>query len=202
MREQEIIIGEKRITRIYLVTNCYGDPNKVYIGKTNNRIGRKTRHIKTYGEYITYDYIDEIQSINKKDWKIIEGFWIQYFKFLGFDVQNINKYGGGGPSFYSEEQKNKMRKPKNHGEKVSKSLKGRKNYWVVKGKKGRLKTPIIQFDLKNNFVKEWSSQKQAATELNLDLGTLTACLKGRQKTCGRFIWKYNPINTNNLKSLL
>ena len=22
------------ITKIYLVTNCYGDPNKVYIGKT------------------------------------------------------------------------------------------------------------------------------------------------------------------------
>ena len=24
---------EIKVTRIYLVTNCYGDPNKVYIGK-------------------------------------------------------------------------------------------------------------------------------------------------------------------------
>jgi hypothetical protein len=67
---------------------------------------------------------------------------------------------------------------------------GRKNYWVIKGKKGRSRTPIMQFDLKNNLIKKWPSQKQAANELYLDLGTLTACLKGRQKTCGGFKWKY------------
>jgi hypothetical protein len=31
------------ITKIYLVENCYGDPNKVYIGKTIN--SRKKVHI-------------------------------------------------------------------------------------------------------------------------------------------------------------
>jgi hypothetical protein len=38
------------MTKIYLVENCYGDPNKVYIGKTIN--SRELNHKKTYGKYI------------------------------------------------------------------------------------------------------------------------------------------------------
>ena len=40
-----IFINMINITYIYLVENCYGDPNKVYIGKTKN--SRKTQHQKT-----------------------------------------------------------------------------------------------------------------------------------------------------------
>jgi len=100
---------EDKFTQIYLVENCYGDPNKVYIGKTINC--RKSRHKKTYGEFIEYTYIDNIKSSKKEDWKPLEIFWINYFKFLGFIVLNENE-GGGGPQFYSEEIKQKMRKPK------------------------------------------------------------------------------------------
>lgn len=39
-----------KMTYIYLVENCYGDPNKVYIGKTKN--SRFLPHKKTYGEKI------------------------------------------------------------------------------------------------------------------------------------------------------
>ena len=55
------------MTKIYLVTNCYGDPNKIYIGKTKN--DRYPAHRKTYGELITYDYIDEVNSLNYKIWQ-------------------------------------------------------------------------------------------------------------------------------------
>ena len=80
--------------------------------------------------------------------------------------------------------------PREFGEKVRQRTLGRKNYWIKKGKKGRNKIPIMQLDLNDNPIKKWSSQKQAALSLNLDPGTLTACLKGRQKTCGKFKWKY------------
>jgi hypothetical protein len=178
MKKQDNVIIK---TKIYLVTNCYGDPNKVYIGKTIS--SRKNPHQQSYGKNILYTEIDEISGVNKKDWELLETYWIQQFMAWGFEVVNKRKIGGSG-----SEGGHKM--PIGFGDKVRQRTLGRKNYWVIKGKKGRSKTPIIQFDLKDNLIKKWSSQKQAANELYLDSGTLTACLKGRQKTCGGFKWKY------------
>lgn len=100
------------ITKIYLVTNCYNDPNKVYIGKTTT--SRKSKHKYTYGNQITYDYIDEISSVYRKDWEPLETYWIEQFRQWGFEVVNKNKKGGGGTEFVSEETKEKLRKPKSN----------------------------------------------------------------------------------------
>ena len=59
-----------------------------------------------------------------------------------------------------------------------------KNYRI------KLYKPIQQFDKNDIFIKEWESISDASLELNLDVGTLVATLKGRQKTCGGFKWKY------------
>lgn len=50
--------------------------------------------------------------------------------------------------------------------------------------------PIIQLDLQNNFIREWDSGKSASKELNIHKANITACCKGRYKTCGGYIWKY------------
>ena len=111
MKKQEQDIG---ITKIYLVTNCYNDPNKVYIGKTKNKGNvRHSNHKKTYGNNIIFTFIDEINSIDKKIWKPIETYWIHQFRQWGFDVMNINN-GGGGPLIYTNDVKEKMRKPRNN----------------------------------------------------------------------------------------
>jgi hypothetical protein len=88
------------ITKIYLVENCYGDPNKIYIGKTKN--SRKNDHKKTYGDQIIYTCIDEIESLDRKDWKPLESYWIEQFYQWGFNVQNKNK-GGNGPEYHTKE---------------------------------------------------------------------------------------------------
>jgi uncharacterized protein YlaI len=90
-------------TYIYLVENCFGDPNSVYIGKTKN--SRKNNHKRTYGNCITYTIIDEINSLDSKIWKPIETMWIQTFILWGFNVLNIRKEGGGGSSEWTDEQK-------------------------------------------------------------------------------------------------
>jgi len=95
------------ITKIYLVTNCYNDPNKVYIGKTKNT--RKSNHKRKFGNQITYDYIDEIFSLNKNEWEPLETYWIEQFRQWGFNIQNKNK-GGGGPETHSDKTKSKMKK--------------------------------------------------------------------------------------------
>jgi len=111
MKKQDKDIG---ITKIYLVTNCYDDPNKVYIGKTKNKGNvRHSNHKKTYGNNIIFAIIDEINSTDKKLWKPIETYWIHQFKQWGFEVMNIND-GGGGPAVYTDDVKLKMRKPRNN----------------------------------------------------------------------------------------
>lgn len=141
-----------KITKIYLVTNCYGDPFKVYIGKekSNKNTKRENDHKKKYGKHIIFTYIDEIESWERENWKLLETYWIQQFIAWGFEVMNIRKTGGGGPEFqtekvkrkigsankgnknllgfkYSEEMKNKMRKPKSeeHKNKISISNTGK-----------------------------------------------------------------------------
>jgi len=123
----------QQITKIYLVTNCFGDPNKVYIGQTRNC--RYWKHKQTFGSSINYDYIDEVNSLNSKEWKPLESYWIEQFTQWGFNVQNKNR-GGNGPTIYSEEAKlkisnsnkgkkrseetkQKMRKPKSESHKIN-----------------------------------------------------------------------------------
>ncbi len=108
------------MTKIYLVSNCFGDPNKIYIGKTKN--SRKKDHRITFGKQIVYEYIDEINSLKSKDWAPLETFWIQHFKDYGYELMNKNN-GGCGMGFCTQETKDK----------ISKSLKGRKNTWTKKG---------------------------------------------------------------------
>jgi hypothetical protein len=103
-------------TKIYLVENCFGDSNKVYIGKTKN--SRELPHKVTYGEQIIYNYIDEINSLDYKDWEPLESYWIEQFRQWGFEVMNYNKKGGNGVDFHTQETKDKMsklKKGKKHG---------------------------------------------------------------------------------------
>ena len=87
-------------TKIYLVENCYNNPNWIYIGKTKNC--RKNDHKQKFGKEIIYTIIDEINSDNKKDWTPIESYWIEQFKVWGFNVLNQNT-GGGGPAYRTQE---------------------------------------------------------------------------------------------------
>jgi hypothetical protein len=93
------------LTKIYLVTNCYNDPNKVYIGKTKNC--RKNQHKQTFGSQIIYTYIDEINSLDRNDWKPLESYWIEQFRQWGFEIMNKNK-GGNGPEYLNNETKIKI----------------------------------------------------------------------------------------------
>jgi len=49
----------------------------------------------------------------------------------------------------------------------------------------------LQFDLQDNFIKEWPSIKQAKKELKIV--NISVALTGGNKTAGGFIWKYKNI---------
>ncbi len=92
-------------THIYLVENCNGDASSVYIGKSKLPAERKKRHKVTFGRDIRFTIIDSVDSLEEKYWQPLEQYWIQQFISWGFNVQNKNKNGGGGPSFLTEEQR-------------------------------------------------------------------------------------------------
>jgi hypothetical protein len=197
------------MTRIYLVEKCYGDPNKVYIGKTKN--SRIQPHKAKYGKNIIYTIIDQINSLNHKEWKPLESYWIEQFRQWGFELMNINKNGGQGPGVYSEESKNKMRKKRKlgTGKKISKKLKenNHSQYYtdevrlkISKGSKGLSKPftkehqqnillakrkqakPVLMFDLEDNLIKEWESKGQAAEWVKEQTGK-TSNLVSQIKDC-------------------
>ena len=49
---------------------------------------------------------------------------------------------------------------------------------------------ILQYDLNNNFIKEYPSLTTASKYLNIDCSTITKCAKNKRKTAGGYIWKY------------
>lgn len=54
----------------------------------------------------------------------------------------------------------------------------------------KIKIPVLQYDLDNNFIKEWPGMKDAGIALKIRPGNISSCIRGRQKSAGGFIWKY------------
>ena len=49
-------------------------------------------------------------------------------------------------------------------------------------------TVIEQYDINNNFIKEWVGVKE--TEKILKINNISVCCSGKRKTAGGYIWKY------------
>ncbi len=66
--------------------------------------------------------------------------------------------------------------------KISNSLKGRKITWD----RG-VNLKVEQYDLEGNFIREWISIAEARRGVQ---GDVQACLSGKQKTAGGYLWKF------------
>lgn len=96
----------------------------------------------------------------------------------------------------SQETKNKMKASKQNisietRQKMSAWQIGRKmsEESIEKSNKAR-RIAIIQMDLKENFIKEWDSAKNAGKELNINASAIAGCCKNKLKHAGKFKWKY------------
>lgn len=59
---------------------------------------------------------------------------------------------------------------------------------------------VLQYDLDGNFLKEWRSISEAATNLKVNSDSITSACVGRHKTAGGFIWQYkeNKLDFNKI----
>jgi len=178
-------------TKIYLITNITDNPYEVYIGKTKNPQKRERNHKDKYHTNIKLDVIDECEN---KDWREIEKYWISQFKNWGFKLDNKNN-GGGGADIMSEEHKSNIRKAKiNH----SCYNTDRNNKIGISNRKPKpkLNKEVIQLDMRGNFITLWRSMSEAQIKMNgHNVGGISECCRGIQKSAYGYKWKYGKKNT-------
>ena len=49
---------------------------------------------------------------------------------------------------------------------------------------------IAQYDTSGNFIKEYGSIAEASKSTGANVTHISLCAKGKQKTCGNYIWRY------------
>jgi len=82
--------------------------------------------------------------------------------------------------------------------KYSKLFKGRSNYWkkgkqnenYIKKRIDKIKKPVLQYDLEDNFIKEWQSLKQIEEELKYCSDYISLVAKGKKIKYKNFKWKF------------
>jgi hypothetical protein len=205
---------EKTIKIYYL---HLGDNIPFYVGKTKDSLNVRLKNHRRVKKLECF--IEEIESVENKNWKFWESYWIEQFKSWGFNLTNKNN-GGGGLNKHSpisrsklidslkkvkrteEWRKNlslslmgkKKNMPSNYGEIISNAKKGIPN---PKLKKVRLGKPhpkssyvILCFNLNGDFIKEYPSSKEAGKDINKHPQSIRDAASGIQKTAYGFIWKY------------
>ena len=71
----------------------------------------------------------------------------------------------------------------------------------IRGKK----IPIVQYNLKGQYIQQWESAKDAGDVLGICRNNISKCCKRKQKTAGGYIWRYEDEKIkviDNTESLL
>ena len=184
-----------------------------YIGKTIQELKKR---FLSHGIKKLNSKIYEIDIVSDDEWRFWESWYIEVFKSWGFELENKNDGGGGrGPGWISSPERNDKIKNSliNHSQYYTKEVrdkisKGNQilkpfseqhkiNMGIAKLKQAK---PVLMFDLKDNFIKEWKSKGQAALWIKEQTGktsNLTSqikdCILGKQKTALGYKWKYKQI---------
>ena len=70
-------------------------------------------------------------------------------------------------------------------------MSGEKNGWYGKtGKDNPFSKPLLQFTKSGEFIKEWECGSEVQRVLGIFSTNISACIYGKQKTAGGFVWKF------------
>ena len=189
------------------------DPERRFKQHINDVINKKDNNIfhralKKYGlENWVYCVLED--NVLKENLNLKEIEWIEYYDSF-YNGYNLTT-GGDTNYIVSEEYRRKLsesRKGKsswNKGipmneeskKKLSESLKGRvistetRKRMSESAKGGPKIKPVSKYDLNGNFIKTYSSIKEAIMENpKSSSSNIGAVCKGHRIQCGGFIWKY------------
>lgn len=118
---------------------------------------------------------------------------------LNIDNSGLSKCARGKYRFYggfiwsydkniSQERINLAKNP------IKRSIESRKKMSEsAKNRTDKLK-PILQYDLNNNFIKEWGSTTELVKEKKYSNGYISDCLNGKHSKAYGYIWKFKNKN--------
>lgn len=202
---------------VYITTNLKN--GKKYIGShinnNPNYLGSGVYLKKAIKKYGKENFIREtlVEVMNIETMKELEVHYIEYYNAYKSPLfYNQTKYASGITKFPEDKKLNISNANKgnlyNLGRKQSKETIA-KRVAKIKGQKFSKKTcqlisnskignrhaikTVIQYNLQNNFIKEWDCIKDAAlsiTNTNRAGTNIVAVCKGRKPTAYGYIWKY------------
>ena len=85
----------------------------------------------------------------------------------------------------TKEKLSKLRIGKHHSEDTKKKISE-----AIMGIHNTRTKPIIQYTKEGEFIKEWTSGREASIVLSIPPGNITKCCKGELKSAGGFVWSY------------
>lgn len=207
----------KRIIYIYGLLDEY---NKVrYIGKTAFLKKRISTHIsqsrysnKTYKNNWIKSMLNKglvprytiLSVTDSEDFSItLERKFIEHYKQF---TKLTNSTSGGEGRFLTEEALEKRRNNKKEYKVSNETKEKLKKTWSnpelrksasmsrlgnLNPKRKNMKI-VLQYDLQNNFIKEWNSGEDAAILLNIHSSNINRCCnnKPKYKSAGGYIWKF------------
>lgn len=94
--------------------------------------------------------------------------------------------------FCEKQKQNMLGKKWSKKSKVKLSKSKRGFIWKNKSR-NKLKRAILQFDKKNNFIKEFRGLVDASKKLNGSPSNIWRCLNGQRKTAYGYVWKYKKL---------
>lgn len=173
-----------------------------YVGKANNISQRYKAHLNRARKHQIHKLnwinslkvkrlkpiIEVIDVVPIKDWVFWETYWISQFKTWGFDLINYT-HGGDGATFANQTSFKKGHIPYNLGQSFSQEVRDKISKSLL-GLKNKPLSPVIQMDLQNNFIAEYSSITEAALLTNSQLSKICSVCKGKRKSTNNFKWKY------------
>ena len=168
--------------KIYIHRNKIN--NKAYIGQTINPKERwKPKNYKNnphfyaaiekYG-WDSFEHIIFASGLTLEEANHMERLMIALFdttnQSLGYNIRS----GGDSGGAFSEEARKRM----------SEAQKG-----LQAGAKNGRARKVAQYDLQDNFIKEWDCIKEAADALGICRQGINACCTGKRKTAGGYKWR-------------
>ena len=169
----------KLVDRMYSHTSNY---------KLEKEKSNKNSWIKSLKNKNLKPIIEELDLVEDNNWEFWEQFYINLFKSWGFKLTNMTtggegSSGGKGCLGYKHTEEAKKRISIANSKPKSKE-------WIQNAAKGKYK-PISQYDLQNNYIRDWESTTTAAIALgNINKKkNISNCLKGKKKSAYGYIWK-------------
>ena len=132
-----------------------------------------------YSEYTILEQYEDAVIASEREIELQKqyGYPVDLMKYNPHQYKEMGKKGGS----------------KNHKRTFGNATIEQRREWALiasKFSKKRLWVPILQYDKFNNFIKEWQSITEAANSVNSKPSNIVAVLKGREKSCKGFVWKY------------